>query len=107
MAQMHPHQTADCPADILQHAVVTVVGQVIATKLDGYHLVYDYQHDRLKYVSWAVCSLIRVHVCPSCSVVMLSILSVSTGTPPGTVAVPAHFRDCVSCTRHYASAAIT
>ena len=99
---MYPHQTADCTADILQHAVLTAVGQVIATKLAGYHLVHNCQHNRLKHVSWAACPLIRVHVCPSCSVVMLSILSVPQGCLQGPLQ-PAQFRDCVSFTRCYAS----
>ncbi len=60
---MHPDQRADSPADIFQSIMLIVVHQMIPIKLGGNDLANNGHHSMLKYVSWAICCLMRVHLC--------------------------------------------
>ncbi len=57
---MHPDQRADSPADMFQPILLTVVRQMIASKLGGNDLSNNGQHGMLRYVSWTICCL---HMC--------------------------------------------
>ena len=58
---MHPDQRAGSPADMFQPIVLTVVHQMVASKLGGNDLANNGQHGMLQNVSCAICCLVRVH----------------------------------------------